>query len=74
MGLRWAICKRLSSRSFDYLFDIVLAAAASEKLVEREKTMKWKPHSLQHTCNSEIFFNSLQFKGKYFNSFIEGFW
>ena len=49
MGLRWAICKWLSSRSFYYLSDIVLAAAASEKLVEREKTMKWKPHSLQHT-------------------------
>ena len=48
MGLRWAICKRLSSRSFYYLYDIV-AAAASEKLVEREKTLKWKPHSPQHT-------------------------
>ena len=55
MGLRWALCKRLSSRSFYYLSDIVLAAAATEKLVEREKTMKWKPHSPQHTSTEYPF-------------------
>ena len=40
MGLRWDIRERLSSQSFYYLSDLVLAAKAIEQLLEREETMK----------------------------------
>ena len=49
IGLCWAIRERLSSQAFYYLSDLVLAAEAIEQLLEREKTMKWKPQTLQHT-------------------------
>ena len=54
MGLQWVISKRLSSRSFYYLSDLVLAAEAIEQLLEREKTMRWKPHTLQHTTTNDV--------------------
>ena len=38
------------AQSFYYLSDLVLAAEAIEQLLEREKTMKWRPQSLQHTA------------------------
>ena len=53
-GLRLAIRERVSSRSFNYLSDLVLAAKAIEQLVEREQTMKWKPHPLQHTTIDDV--------------------
>ena len=45
-GLCWAIRERLYDQSFYYLSDLVLAAEAIEQLLEREKTMKWKPQTL----------------------------
>ena len=54
MGLRWAIRERLSSQSFYYLSDLVLAAKAIEQLLEREETMKWKPQSLQISTTDDV--------------------
>ena len=53
-GLCLAISERLSSRSFYYLSDLVLAAEAIEQQVEIEKTSKWKPHSLQQTSTDNV--------------------
>ena len=54
MGLRCAIRERLSSRSFCFLSDLVLAAEAIEQLLEWEKTMKWKPQTIQNTTTDDV--------------------
>ena len=54
MGLCCDIRERLSSRSFYFLSDLVLAAEAMEKLLEREKTMKWKPQTLQNNTTDDV--------------------
>ena len=53
-GLCWAIREMLCAQSFYYLSDLVLAAEAIEQLLEREKTMKWKPLTLQHTTTHDV--------------------
>ena len=72
-GLCWAIRERLSSQSFYYLFDLVLAAEAIEQLLEREKTMKWKPQTLQHTTTDDVKYPSFIVSGgqREYNSIIQ---
>ena len=53
-GLGWAIREMLCAQSFYYLSDLVLAAEAIEQLLEREKTMKWKPQTLQHSSTHDV--------------------
>ena len=53
-GLCWAIRERLSAQSFYYLSDIVLVAEDIEQLLEREKTMRWKPQTLHHTTIEDV--------------------
>ena len=53
-GLRWAIRERLSSQSFYYISDLVSAAKGIEKLMEREKTMKGTPQTLQHITIEDV--------------------
>ena len=54
MGLRWAIRERLSSQSFYYLSDLVSATKGIEQLMEREKIMKGRPQTLQHTTIEDV--------------------
>ena len=54
MGLRWAIRERLSSQSFYYLSDLVSAAKGIEQQMEREKTKKGRPQTLQHTTIEDV--------------------
>ena len=54
MGLRWAIRERLSSQSFYYLSDLVSTAKGIEQQMEREKTKKGRPQTLQHTTIEDV--------------------
>ena len=54
IGLCWAIRERLSSQSFYYLSDLVSAAKGIEQIMEREKTMKGRPQTLQHTTIEDV--------------------
>ena len=43
-----------SSVSFYFLSDLSLATEAIDQLLEREKTMKWKPQTLQNTTIDDV--------------------
>ena len=47
MGSHWAIRESLSSQSFYYLSDLVSASKGIEQQMEREKTKKGKPQTIE---------------------------
>ena len=65
MGLRWAFRERLSSQSFYYLSDLVLAAKGIEQQMEREKTKKGRPQTLQHTTIEDVRYPVISATQKY---------
>ena len=48
-GLRWSIKRKLSTESFDFLTDLVLAATHVEQVIEREQTVLTKPQEVLDT-------------------------
>ena len=53
-GLRWSIKRKLSTESFDFLTDLVLAATHVEQVIEREQTVLTKPQEVLDTTTQSL--------------------
>ena len=53
-GLCWSIKKKLSTESFDFLTDLVLAATHVEQVIQREQTVLRKPQKVLDTTTQSL--------------------